>query len=883
MVRVIRPVVLVPAVLLALVASQASTWTQAVSTVTSPRQEFGAAIGDDYFLATYSQLERYWQKLDRESDRMTLVDIGPTEEGRSQWMAVISAPENLRRLDYYRDVSRRLALAEGLSDGQARELARDGKAVVWIDGGLHADEVLGAQQLIELVYQLTSQTDPETERILRDVIVLAAHANPDGHELVADWYMRDKEPSRRTLSGIPRPYQKYIGHDNNRDFYMSTQAETINVNRVLYRQWFPQIVYDHHQTGPPGTVMFAPPFRDPFNYVFDPLIPAGVDLVGAAMHARFAAEGKPGVTMRTGSTYSMWWNGGLRTTAYFHNQIGLLTETIGSPTPSAIPPVASVRMPSADLPHPIAPQPWRFRQSIEYSMTANRAVLDAASRHREQLLLNAYRMGANSIERGSQDWWTLTPRRQRRVAASRDARAYVLPADQPDFLTATKFVDALLKNGIAVHRATAAFAAAGRSYPAGSFVVRTAQAFRPHVLDMFEPQDYPDDIPYPGAPPTPPYDSAGWTLALQMGIKFDRVLDGLDGPFERVEAVTPPPGRIVVAQSDVPVTGYLVGHQQNDAFIAANRLLAAGEDVYWPSDRAADSMYIPAKPSTLRLLSQAAADLGLTFTAVAATPAGEALRIRPVRIGLWDRPGGSPPSGWIRWLLERYGFPFNVVTAEALDRGSLADRFDAIVLSHEAVPSRRPASALTYARTVPQLKQFVDAGGTLIAIGGSTAIGEAFGVSRSALVETTADGSTRPLPPEKYYVPGSVLRVSVDNTTPLGYGFEQEVDVFFDNSPVFTLADAGRGSRSSPAGQNSGSSAAARPIAWFSTPAPLRSGWAWGQQYLQGGLAAVVVPMGRGRLVLFGPEVTFRAQSHGTFKFLFNAILTARAEPLRAR
>src|SRR6188768_803104 len=395
-----RPRVLV-LVALFVAAALAPARTQSPAAVTSPRTAFGSGIGDDYFLATYRQLESYWQRLDAESDRVALVDIGRTEEGRTQWMAVVSAPENLARLDRYREIARRLAVADGVSDGDARALAQEGKAVVWIDGGLHANEVLGAQQLIELVYQLASGSDAETLRILRDVVVLAVHANPDGHELVANWYMRTPDPRRRSLAGVPRPYQKYVGHDNNRDFYLSSQAETRNMNRVLYREWFPQIVYNHHQAGPAGTVMFAPPFRDPFNYVFDPLIPAGIDLVGAAMQARFAAEGKPGVTTRGGSSYSTWWNGGLRTTAYFHNQIGLLTETIGGPTPTAVPFVPERQLPSGDLPNPIAPQPWRFRQSIEYSMTANRAVLDFASRYRETLLLNVYRMGRNAIERGS--------------------------------------------------------------------------------------------------------------------------------------------------------------------------------------------------------------------------------------------------------------------------------------------------------------------------------------------------------------------------------------------------------------------------------------------------------------------------------------------------
>ena len=878
------------ALLFLLTGAYAPTQSQSVSSITPPSAALGSDIGADYFLATYSQLEAYWKKLAQESDRLRLVDIGRTEEGRSQWMAIVSSPENLQRLDEYKDISRRLSLAEGLNDSQARALAARGKAVVWIDGGLHANEVLGAQQLIETVYQLVSRSDEETLRFLNDVIVLVAHANPDGHELVANWYMRERDPLRRSLSGIPRVYQKYVGHDNNRDFYMSTQAETININRVLYKEWFPQIVYDHHQTGPPGTVMFAPPFRDPFNYFLDPLVPVSIDLVGAAMHARFAAEGKPGVTMRTGSNYSTWWNGGLRTTAYFHNQIGLLTETIGNPTPTEIPFVPERQLPSADLPLPIAPQRWRFRQSIDYEVTANRAVIDAASRNREALLFGIYRMGKNSIDRGNRDSWTASPRalaagrgdfeRQFRDPARRDARAYILPSDQPDFLTATKFVDALLKNGITVHRATTAFMAGGMSYPAGSFVVRTAQAFRPHVLDMFEPQDHPDDIPFPGGPPTPPYDSAGWTLAFQMGVKFDRVLDGVEGPFERIDSATRPEGRLT---GSAKPAGYFVGHQQNDAFTAVGRLLAAGEDVFWPRDRATGgqpgsfgAMYIPARSETRAMLEKVAADLGLTFSGAAAPPAGPAMKLKPVRIALWDRYGGSTSSGWLRWLLERYGFHFDVVYAQAIDAGELKDRYDVLILTDDArldardgseadrVPQeyRHMTGALTTARSLPRLKQFIENGGTLIAEGQSTSIAADLGLPiSSALVDGKGAGA-RPLKPEQYYVPGSVLRVSVDNTTPLGYGFERDVDVFFDNSPVFRL----------------GPTDATTRVAWFSSPAPLRSGWAWGQQYLENGVAVVDARLGRGRVVLFGPEVNFRGQSHGTFKFLFNAIYYATAQ-----
>src|SRR5689334_10938431 len=285
MTRFIRPLLLVVALpwLLTL---------QAQTKVTTPKEEFGFNIGDDYVLANYTQYVEYLKKLDRESDRLTVQEIGKSSEGRPMYLAIVTSPENQKKLARYKEISERLAHAEDLTEAQARGLAEEGKAIVWIDGGLHANEVLGAQQLIELVYQLTSRSDPETLRILRDTIVLVAQSNPDGQELVASWYMREKNPQRRSLDGIPRLYQKYVGHDNNRDFYMATQAETINIDRVLYQQWFPQIVYNHHQSSPAGTVMFAPPFRDPFNYVFDPLLPISIDALGAAMHARFAVEGK---------------------------------------------------------------------------------------------------------------------------------------------------------------------------------------------------------------------------------------------------------------------------------------------------------------------------------------------------------------------------------------------------------------------------------------------------------------------------------------------------------------------------------------------------------------------------------------------------------------
>jgi hypothetical protein len=450
--------------------------------------------------------------------------------------------------------------------------------------------VLGSHQLIETVYQLVSRTDADTRRFLRDVIVLAVHANPDGHELVANWYMREREPSQRSLAAVPRAYQKYVGHDNNRDFYLASQAETINMSRVLYKEWFPQIVYDHHQTGPAGTVMFAPPFRDPFNYVLDPLIPVTIDLIGGAMHARFAAEGKPGVTMRSGSTYSTWWNGGLRTTAYFHNQIGLLTETIGNPTPVEIPFVPERQLPSADLPYPIAPQRWRFRQSIDYSLTANWAVLDFASRYKDMLLSTpiAWRRARFKRQSGFVDGLAAASDRRstgrarcgigRRVraaaacaAVSRSARLHssVRSARLPDCHEVRRCAAQGGRDGAACDGAVQR----RRAQLSGRLVCRqdgagVSRARARHVR---------------AAGSSRRHSVSGWAAdgAVRHRRVDARVSDGREVRSSArclLRSIRNRRLRCAVAGTHhrpANPAGYLMNHYQNDAFIAANRLLKA--------------------------------------------------------------------------------------------------------------------------------------------------------------------------------------------------------------------------------------------------------------------------------------------------------------------
>jgi hypothetical protein len=590
--------------------------------------------------------------------------------------------------------------------------------------------------------------------------------------------------------------------------------------------------------------------------------------------------------------------------------------------------VANRLLPTGATPFPVTPQKWHYAQSIAYSVSMNYAVLDYAARQRDALLFGAWRMGRNSIERGSGDHWTHYPRHieaikaahlrenpplrsattaagadgsdrwgssrstaNRRIPAKyytevlkkpelRDARGYIIPADQPDFPTAVKFVNALLKTGIAIHRATAEFAVAGQKYPAGSYVVKTAQAFRPHVLDMFEPQDHPNDFAYEGGPPIAPYDSAGWTLAFEMGVKFDRVQEGFDGPFTRLpygELQVPPPALVPAAGA-----GWLVNRLTNDSFVLVNRLLKAGVEMGVVP--ATGDFFVPA--SARALLEQAGRELGVSATPVAQKPT-DVRKLSPARIALWDRYGGSMSSGWTRWLLEQYGFDFDVIYPPRIDAGKLREKYDVIVFPSGAIPRsgataeassddaysvkepseeempaeyRNRKGRFTTAKTLPALKAFLEAGGTIVTVGTSAHLAHHLQLPvRNALVETGADRRETLLPRDKYYIPGSILRMSLDAGASATRGLPAEVDVYFDSSLVFRLAPeaVARG---------------LRPLAWFPNAAPLRSGWAWGQHYLKDGVTAFEAPIGSGRLLVLSPEVTFRAQTHGTFKLLFNAL-----------
>ena len=375
-----------------------------------------------------------------------------------------------------------------------------------------------------------------------------------------------------------------------------------------------------------------------------------------------------------------------------------------------------------------------------------------------------------------------------------------------------------------------------------------------------------------------------------MGIQFDRIQEGFEGPFTAVNRLEDPlPGSIKGSSN---AAGYLISHRINNSFILVNRLLKSNCDVYWlkteatadGEDLGTGTIWVPASAGARTVLDGSLKVLGLSAHAIAKAPAGEAFKLKRVRIGLYDQYGGLIPSGWTRWLLEQFEFPFEVVYPQTLDAGDLKSKFDVLVFTDGAArfapgtgrggggaggqpnPDSVPPEfrgwlgRITADKTIPQLKKFAESGGSIVAIGSSTSMAELLGLPvKSYLTEKSPDGTSRPLPQEKFYVPGSILRAQIDNTKPLAYGMPKTADVDFDNSPVFRL-EPGAESRHTSA------------VAWFSGPEVLKSGWAWGQQYLDGGTAIVEGSVGEGKVFVFGPEVAFRGQAHGTFKLLFNGL-----------
>ncbi|MDA0328811.1 MAG: M14 family metallopeptidase [Gemmatimonadetes bacterium] len=862
-----------PALLAVLLIVQACAFGE--SRPPLPSEVIGFTPGEDFKLSGYGPIAEYFEMLAASTDRMVLEQIGESTRGEPLYLAAISTPANLARLERYKEITRTLAYArdpEGgygtiLGEEEARALAQEGKAIVWIDGGLHATEVAHGQVMPEMAYHFVTDESAETRAIRENtILLLMVNMNPDGLNIVADWYMSNVG-TEFEMARVPELYHHYVGHDNNRDWYMLTQVETQAVTRQLYHNWFPQIVYNQHQSSPfPGRI-WMPPFADPVNPNLDPLLVSSLNQMGHSMRKRFDVENKPGVN--SGIVFDLWWNGSMRGGPDYHNMLGFLTETAGAgyATPACyddIPETFGARglnlpalTPSTSYNNPWLGGCWHLRDAMDYMMTAAKAVAATGATLKAEYLFNHYWMGRRQIERG--------------MAAQGGPFAYVLdPRASHDPSTVFEFMDLMAQSGIEFIRASADFSAGGQTFAAGSYVI-PPQAFRPYVVDLMEAKQFPDRRQFPGGPPIPPYDMTGYELRFQMGLEAVNI----DEPFAMPAGVWGAVGSAAGTVSGEGTAGYLVHGNSNWLYRALGGYLEGGGSLFRTRTAvttgdgpvAAGAFWLPGlSPGQARGLAD---DFGLTLTGLTSAPPAAAMgATRPPRVAIYRSWGAPMPEGWTRWVLDQYGIAWENVWDADVRAGRLAD-FDVVILPDQSENGIRNGNAVGSmpvqytgglgSEGATALRSFVREGGWLVAFDASVD----YAISTFSL---PIRNRTRGVSSQDFFLPGSIVRLDVDPNHPLGYGMASDAVTLFAGSQVLEPVIRRQG--------------VSTPVC-FPANDYLVSGWTLGgDRYLAGQTAAAQVSYGSGQVVLFGFTPHFRGQPRNTFKLLFNALWGASTDGL---
>ncbi|MDE2871655.1 MAG: M14 family zinc carboxypeptidase [Gemmatimonadota bacterium] len=860
----------------------------------TPESVLGHRVGADFHLATFEESIDYFHQLAAATDRLELREVGRTSFGRPVYIGLISSAENLRNLERHRGIALRLAHTRGLTDAEARALADEGRALVHIDGGLHATEVATHQHTIQLAYDLvTGGDDPEIAAILDNVILMLwPSINPDGQTMIAEWY-RSNLGTPYEVAPAPFLYQKYVGHDNNRDGYMINQIESRMATRVA-REWEPQILYNHHQSSPFPTRIWIPPFAEPISPHVHPLMWRTVNLIGMSMAQALEERGQKGAT-HMGTGFDNWYPGFMDHANNFHNVASFLTETglyryatPGFYTIQDFPPRTRELRPQSLYSSPWEGGWWRLRDAVDYMLTASISVLDFAAKYRRDLLYNRYQSGRDVIAQ-----YTDGP-----------PYAYFIPQEQRDPVASVEMLRRLAFNGIEVHRLGKAVSHDGISHPAGTWVIAMDQPFANFVRQLFDVQDYPDLRRYPEGPPDQPYDVAGWTLPYLMGVRVveaasplgDDVrgaMTGLGGggeaggamvawdagvedasPFDSppgvgfdshpvAAAIVPPPGR------DAGGGALFVDPGQNNAFKALNQAWAGGAQVrFVPGAPGEDGASGTSGRYTITGLSDNARRDLVSRLHIRATERGgnsDGVRLARPRIGLYRPWSPSMDEGWSRWLLEMYGFDFNSLRNADVLAGGLRDRYDVIIVAdmgsgqivngftRGSVPPRYEGGI--GARGVRELDAFVRGGGTLVTLNNASM----FAIDRLHLPvrNVTAD-----LEPADYFMSGSIVEIEVDPSHPVMSGMPARAKIVVGRSPVFTTEEGFEG---------------AVLARYPEDGSPLLSGYLLGEEHLQGYAAALEVRHGTGRVVLLGMKPQWRGQPFGNFRIFFGAALYASA------
>jgi hypothetical protein len=683
----------------------------AKQSVPNPETYFGFKIGADGELARYPKILEYFQLLARQTDRVGYEELGKTTMGNSYPLLRISSPDNLKKFDRLVEINRRLADPRGLSEADAEKLAAEGKPFYFIYATIHSTEVSNGQAIIHIVHRLATENSPQIREILdNSVVLMVPSQNPDGQVLVIDhWYKTKGTPFGRVY---PDLYHKYVGHDDNRDWFMFTQKETRMNIEAVQNKYKPIITHDMHQQGGAGARIFVPPFTEPFDPNMHPLLRMQQGTVGQAMAHALMSEGKKGVAWE--DQYDMW--APARQYMVYHGQPRILTEIANSnladPVKSPNGRPLGWQEPTAHFPVPYDKDTWTLGQQVDYGVTVALAGMTEVAKYGRNWLMNFYRVGRDmSTGMGA-------------------PYAYVVSADQRDNFGTKEMLDILEFGAVEIHRATAAFSANGKQYPAGSFVIKTAQPYGGFANTMLSIQNYPDLRVFPGGPPEPPYDVTGHTLWMLTGVSVDVAAQPFDAPLELVKKVAP----LTAAMAAKPKGAYVIGPESYGTFKMIAQLQKANVPVYRASKAfekyAPGAWVIPSTAASQPIVEKYGKELGIPVAGVDAPPAVEGERLKPnTKVGLY-KAAGNMPAGWQMWMLEQWGINHEVMKAQDF-AGDLNAKYDVIILP-SGTTRARITNGLNAKTNDPaewawafgigdagwaNLKKFVENGGTLLAIG----------------------------------------------------------------------------------------------------------------------------------------------------------------------
>lgn len=850
---------------LILILSLISTQINLSQSLKSPEEFLGYKVGTDYKIADYETITKYFKHLSENSNKILFQNIGKTSQGRDMFMSIISSEDNLKNIDKYKDIIHKLSDPRKTNEAEAIQLAKDGKIIVMVTCNIHSNEIASAQMSMEFAYDLVSgKASEKSMQALNDVIfVLVPSLNPDGTTMIVNWYNKYLG-TEFDGSQLPYLYHIYSGHDNNRDWFMFNLKETQNVIKVAFHDLIPQIWLDEHQMGSTGARLFVVPYKDPINPNVNPLIWRWQTIIGGMSALDLQKQNKTGII--TQALFEGWWEGPASDCGLWHNQIALLSEMASCNIASPIyidsaevrvnPELATYDI-RTNYVSPWRGGWWRLRDIVDYELGLTFSLLETAASYKTDLLMNYYRMAKEAIEDGKKG----------------NPFAYVIPREQKDPQTTSKMIEVLQLGAVEVNWTDKEFKLGNTIYPANSYVIYLAQPNGKYVKDLFEEQRYPDLRKSRSETPIRPYDVAGWTLPYLMGVKFYTI----EKPFELETKILTHPnyyeGSVENSNGNYFVSAS--GLNVNSALI--NKLQKQNIPVYWNSKQVDQfqegSVFIPMNENSKKAINELAKEFHLKIYSANVKEQSLLKELKKVRVALYQPYTANMDEGWTRLLLENYQFDFKNIYNKDFKNKKLKDLYDVIIIpdmSGDLIKNGKPSgdNARFYRpkpaeyeggiekEGVENLKTFVEKdGGYLITLGQACN----FAIEDLGLKVTNVLKNVKA---DDFYCPGSLVRMTVNNQHPIGYGFDNEVIGYLSDNIAFSTtvpyADYDR-----------------NVIVRYPTSNILKSGFLLGEDYLYRRSAIVDVKQKKGHVILLGFKVQNRHQTFGTFKFLFNAIHNA--------